>query len=797
MLALLLESALRLLVLGGAVWLGLRLLRVRNPHVQMTVWSVVLLASLSMPALMRWMTVTIPVGPPPAQLARIVSASQGLPLEALHSLQAMHSLEPTISPAHPSESAAAPSTPSSQPGVSTRRFGAATDAVDWWGVATTIYLVVAGVLLLRLLVGVALTWRLVRKAQPIHEWWAAGADVRVSDTVGMPVTFGSTILLPPECLEWNPAKRQAVLSHEGAHVAHGDFYVLLLAVLNRAVFWFSPFAWWQLRRLADLAEIISDDAAIEVLRDRPSYAGILLDVASNVPHAPAGLAMARARTVPRRVERILAVSGLPATLGWRRRALIAMAIVPLVAVSAATIARGTTTERPPSIVSAPATSTAQAAPVPATYTPPPAEGAQAAVDATRLDGYVGHYQVGRRAILTITRADDQLFAQMTGQRKLPLQPASNGEYAFGSSPARISFVADAQGTVTTLVLQQSGRIWPSMRVDEAKATAIEGVFARQIAAAPERFRDQLPAQGSKDAVRRTIEELQRGSPTFERMSRPLAENMGRQLAHLHAMLTALGAAESIFFRGVGPGGYDIYGAKFANGFAEFRLLMGADGTIEDLLFRPDGDDTPGGVASCADEASLKSSPDTAPIRVMLFNGTGADIHLFSVDFAGHRTRHATISNEQSGWVLTYIARPWIVADASGKCLEIVWPGQHTRYLAVPSVQALDQPDRPIAPRRTPTSGGEEALRRYIDELARGEPDYDRMTAEVAGDTRRQLLLNQAILAKLGPVRAMSFRGVTPFGSDIYMVQFAKGSAEWRIALLKDGRIGRIALGPQY
>ena len=45
MLDVLLESALRSLALGGAVWLGLRLLRVRNPHVNMTAWTVVLAAS--------------------------------------------------------------------------------------------------------------------------------------------------------------------------------------------------------------------------------------------------------------------------------------------------------------------------------------------------------------------------------------------------------------------------------------------------------------------------------------------------------------------------------------------------------------------------------------------------------------------------------------------------------------------------------------------------------------------------------------------------------------------------------
>ena len=61
------------------------------------------------------------------------------------------------------------------------------------------------------------------------------------------------------------------------------------------------------------------------------------------------------------------------------------------------------------------------------------------------------------------------------------------------------------------------------------------------------------------------------------------------------MLKALGAVESIFFRGVGPGGYDIYGVKFANGSAEFRVLLGADGKVDDVIFRPDGNDAPGRV----------------------------------------------------------------------------------------------------------------------------------------------------------------------------------------------------------
>jgi bla regulator protein blaR1 len=89
------------------------------------------------------------------------------------------------------------------------------------------------------------------------------------------------------------------------------------------------------------------------------------------------------------------------------------------------------------------------------------------------------------------------------------------------------------------------------------------------------------------------------------------------------------------------------------------------------------------------------------------------------------------------------------------------------------------------------------LRQYIEAMGRGEPNYDRMTSEVAAQTRQQLPYDQAILSRLGALRAISFRGVSGFGSDVYVAHFANGSAEWRIALVKDGTIGRIALGPQY
>jgi len=253
--------------------------------------------------------------------------------------------------------------------------------------------------------------------------------------------------------------------------------------------------------------------------------------------------------------------------------------------------------------------------------------------------------------------------------------------------------------------------------------------------------------------------------------------------------------ESIFFRGVGPGGYDIYGVKFANGSAEFRILLGADGKAEDVNVRPDGNEALGGVVGCSEEKSLRSHGDTAPIKLFFYNDSGGDIQLYQLDSEGKHAARGTIGDNMSSSVLTHVNSPWLIADASGKCLEIVLAGQRTRFLSVEGALPAGAPES-LSARTTPRAGSEGMLRQYIEAVGRGQPNYDRMTAEVAAQTRQQLALDQAILGKLGTLRALSFRGVTLIGSDVYMAHFANGSAEWRIGLVKDGMIGRISLGPQ-
>jgi hypothetical protein len=124
------------------------------------------------------------------------------------------------------------------------------------------------------------------------------------------------------------------------------------------------------------------------------------------------------------------------------------------------------------------------------------------------------------------------------------------------------------------------------------------------------------------------------------------------------------------------------------------------------------------------------------------------------------------------------------------------PGQSTRYLTI-RADAGEQAVRPAPQRRSPAPGSEQALREYIDALGRGAPNYDDMTPQVATNTRQQLLLYRAVLARLGMLRAMAFRTVTTAGNDVYIAHFSNGSAEWRIGLVKEGKIGRISLGPQF
>ena len=295
------EAAVRSLLLGSVVWAALFLLRPRNPHLQKTVWIGVLLASLAMPFAVHWN-----LGPP-IQAPQYVLSLQGPGAPIANALTS------TVS-------------------------GWVT---GWSGVVAALYSLVVFTLTVRFGAGLAHMWRIRSGALPLHDDWVRkNEDIRVSTRLPGPATFASTILLPVEFSQWTPSKLAVVLSHERSHVRRRDCYVQWLARLHACVFWINPLAWWMQRRLAMLAETTSDDAVVAEIGDRTAYAEVLLEIATmqHAAGAAARVAMSAAHpNVSARIERIISNVPPASPPGLRIQILSVALLLPVMAMSAASV----------------------------------------------------------------------------------------------------------------------------------------------------------------------------------------------------------------------------------------------------------------------------------------------------------------------------------------------------------------------------------------------------------------------------------------------------------------------------
>jgi CubicO group peptidase (beta-lactamase class C family) len=78
------------------------------------------------------------------------------------------------------------------------------------------------------------------------------------------------------------------------------------------------------------------------------------------------------------------------------------------------------------------------------------------LDTRSLDQYVGQYELGPGSVLNITRLADHLWLQATGQPKVQLFPESQTDFFLKAADAQVTFVKDASGKVTHLILHQGG-----------------------------------------------------------------------------------------------------------------------------------------------------------------------------------------------------------------------------------------------------------------------------------------------------------------------------------------------------
>jgi NADH:ubiquinone oxidoreductase subunit len=189
---------------------------------------------------------------------------------------------------------------------------ASSSVTSWPAFAVILWCAMAAAFGLRVISGIYMARRAVRGASPVWDdrfgSLPSGCGVYESDVARVPLTVGSSIILPAGWHKWDDARLAAVLAHEGAHVRRRDWLLTVLAALNRCVFWFHPLAWWLERRIAVDAEHAADDASLIATGDRRAYAELLLEMARNAAGGRMGwqgLAMARPSGVSRRIDAAL------------------------------------------------------------------------------------------------------------------------------------------------------------------------------------------------------------------------------------------------------------------------------------------------------------------------------------------------------------------------------------------------------------------------------------------------------------------------------------------------------------
>jgi bla regulator protein BlaR1 len=307
---LLVECVVRTSLIAAVVALVLYVMRIETASARHAVWAGVVLVMLLLPAFLIWgPRASLPV----------------LPREARHTAVAML----------PVENGAAPAS------TQMRTAAAAAQPIVWsWpAFLAAVYLLGVCVLLLRLAIGTARVRRLLRGA--------VLRDGRLTHPAcSTPITVGwvqPSVILPADWTEWPQARLDAILVHEREHARRRDPLIQWIALLNRALFWVHPLAWWLERRLSGLAEESCDAAVLAKGHDPRDYSEYLLDLARSVERAGTridalGMAMPGA-FLPQRIRRMLSGAPVPRISRPRVACAVAVCAVAAVILAPATLVR--------------------------------------------------------------------------------------------------------------------------------------------------------------------------------------------------------------------------------------------------------------------------------------------------------------------------------------------------------------------------------------------------------------------------------------------------------------------------
>jgi bla regulator protein blaR1 len=347
------DSAARSLLLACLVAASLGALRIKTARTKLLAWRGTLFAALAMPLLVA----VCPAIPLPVSMPSISQRAALLSADAPQAVAADTSPSlPAVTAAHAARQLPAVDKTLFAP-TGVRPASRVPSAILWPILALAAYLGIALAFLLRLVIGIRYGKRLQDSAAPVRDLRATdillavsrAAGLRViprlaeSEMLSVPLMLGvrePMILFPANWRKWDDDDLAAVLAHEVSHVDRRDALVQRLALLHRAMFWFSPLAWWLERHMAALSEQASDESALAGGADRTRYAETLLAFFAELEAAPEriwwhGVAMAKAGQAEKRVERILAwKSGMSNKMSKALVIGLAVCVAPVVALTA-------------------------------------------------------------------------------------------------------------------------------------------------------------------------------------------------------------------------------------------------------------------------------------------------------------------------------------------------------------------------------------------------------------------------------------------------------------------------------
>ena len=94
------------------------------------------------------------------------------------------------------------------------------------------------------------------------------------------------------------------------------------------------------------------------------------------------------------------------------------------------------------------------------------------VDPRVFDDYVGRYEYGSGAVLTVSREDGRLFAQLTGQARYEIFPASDAKFFWKVVTAQVEFLRDDGGKVTSARHTQGGVTFVAPKLEDEETVKV-------------------------------------------------------------------------------------------------------------------------------------------------------------------------------------------------------------------------------------------------------------------------------------------------------------------------------------